>query len=121
MAQTGKKVTIIEESDKFGADMEETTMDALNYKVADGNVQVLTSMKINEITEEGVVITDRDGQRALHAADSVLLALGLGPSSVHPAGEAMDKSMQTCTIGDANGFRGIRDAISDGHVAACRL
>ena len=120
LCRKGKKVTILEESATYGADMEETTMDALNYEIADGNVRVLTSVKIHEITDEGVVLSDRDGRNVLQRADTVIIALGLGPKP-NPLVEQVRTRAETHVIGDLNGFRGIREAVAEGHLTACRL
>ncbi len=79
LAQKGKKVHLIEESETFGADLEDYTKVALNDEIQDGNIKVLTSMKIEEITPEGVVLQDKNGNKLLRKAEIVIEALGLQP------------------------------------------
>ena len=121
LCRTGKKVAIIEASASYGAGMEETTMDALNYEIKDGKVRVLTSMEVSEITGEGLILTDRDGHRLLHKADTVMVALGLDPHPDRGAEALKGGAREAHVIGDANGFRGIRDAVSEGYITACKL
>ena len=121
LTRVGKKVTVIENSDSYGAEMEETTLDTLNYEIQDGNVRMLTGMRVQEITEQGVVIVDRQGKRSVEAADTVIIALGLETRTAPNAHELDGTAKELIVIGDANGFRGIKDAISDGYVSGFHL
>ena len=121
LARIGRQVTLIEESGAYGSGMEETTMDALNYEIADGRVRVMTSTKVEEITAQGVLLTDGDGQRSLHRASTVVVALGLGPNPSPLAGQIAHQAREIRIIGDAAGFRGIRDAVAEGFVTAYHL
>jgi len=121
LSMIGKDVTIIEESDSYGSEMEETAMDALRYEIQDGNVTVMTGVRVQEITAGGVTLSDSDGKRVFQKADTVIVALGLSAKPHHPAGEFAAKVEDVVVIGDAKGFRGIREAVSDGFEAAFRL
>ncbi len=121
LALSGKKVTILESSPQYGHDMEETTMDALRNEIEGGNVSVLTSAKIEEITRAGVVVADTQGQRSVVEADTVMVALGIGPHPVPVATELKGTVGEVFVIGDVEGFRGIRDAVADGYVTAYGL
>ncbi|MBI2831726.1 MAG: FAD-dependent oxidoreductase [Chloroflexi bacterium] len=121
LAHKGKKVTILEESDKLGKDMEAHTMVGLKNEIEKGNVKVLTSVKIDEITEKGVAVVDRDGNKSLCEADNIIVALELAPSDSNLASELRGKVREVYTIGDAKSFRRIIKAISEGYVTACNL
>ncbi len=121
LAKKGKKVTIIEESEQYGSDLENYTLVALNYEIEDGNITVLTSMKVAKITDEGVVILDNYGNRSLREADTVLLAQGLRPSDGVLEEALMDKAEKIYTIGDAKSFQRIMGAVSEGYVTGYHL
>jgi 2,4-dienoyl-CoA reductase-like NADH-dependent reductase (Old Yellow Enzyme family)/thioredoxin reductase len=121
LAKKGKKVTIIEESEQYGSDVENYTMVALNYEIEAGNITVLTSMKVAKITDEGVVILDKYGNKSLREADTVLLAQGLRPSDSDLAEALTDKAEEIYTIGDAKSFHRIMGAVSQGYVTGYHL
>jgi 2,4-dienoyl-CoA reductase (NADPH2) len=121
LAHKGKQVTIIDEHDYFGSDMEAHTMVALRNEIDEGRVKVLTSAKIEEFTDKGVVITDAKGEKTLQEADTVLVALDLAPSDSTLAEELKGKVKEIYTIGDAKSFRRIKTAVSEGYVTAFNL
>lgn len=117
----GKKVTIIEETDCYGKDMEAHTMVALDEEVEKGNVKVLTSVKVAEITDRGVVLIDDKGNEIQHEADSVMVALDLLPSESKLAEQLKGTVKEIHTIGDATSFGRIIRAVSEGYVTAYQL
>lgn len=121
LAHKGNSVTVIEESDHFGYDMEAHTLVGLRNEIEAGNVKVLTSVKIEEITPKGVVITGAKGDKTLQEADSVLVALDLAPSTSNLAEELKGRVREVHTIGDAKSFRRIMNAISEGYITAYSL
>lgn len=121
LAKKGKKVTVIEESDHYGDGIEAFTLIALNSEVEAGNVKILTSVKIDEITEDGVVFIDKEGVRRLEEVDTVILALELAPSESKLAEDLKDKVKEVYIIGDAKSFRRIRTAIYEGYTTAYNL
>ena len=121
LAEKGKKVTIIEESDLIGRDMEANTMAVLKAEVRAGNVEVLTSTRVSEINDEGVVIIDAKGNKSVHETETVLVALDLAPTESTIATELADKVRELYVIGDAKSFLRIRNAISEGYVTAWTL
>jgi len=121
LAHKGKQVTIIEERDHYGSDMEAHTLVGLRNEIDEGKVKVLTSAKIEEITDKGVVVTDAKGDKTLQEADTVLVALDLAPSDTTLAKELKGKVKEIYTIGDAKSFRRIMKAISEGYITAYNL
>lgn len=121
LAHKRKKVTMIEESDSFGNDMEVHAMVRLKAEIEAGNVEVLTSTKVHEITDKGVVTIDGAGNKILHKASTVIVALELVPSDGKLARELEGKVEEVYTIGDAKSFRRIIKAISEGYVTAYNL
>ncbi len=119
--QKGKKVTLIEETDHIGNSMEENTMTVLKDEIALGNVKVLTSSKVDEITDKGVAVIDGTGNKTLVEVDTVIVALELAPTSSNLAAELRDKVKKVYMIGDAKSFRRIPEAVSEGFMTAYHL
>jgi len=92
----------------------------LSAELAKRNVKILTSRKIDEITDEGVVLIDKNWNKTLHKADTVVLALGL--RGLGGLAEELDgKIKEVYTIGDAKLPRHMKEAISEGYVIAYNL
>ncbi|MDO9066795.1 MAG: FAD-dependent oxidoreductase, partial [Chloroflexota bacterium] len=121
LAQKGKKVTVLEESELYGYDMEAHTLVALNNQVKEENVKFVTSVKIEEITDKGAVIIDDKGNKNLEPADTVIVAMDLLPSDSNLEKELRGKVKELFTVGDAKSFRHIKKAVSEGYVVAYAL
>jgi 2-enoate reductase len=80
----------------------------------------VTSVKIDEITDGGVIIIDKAWNKTFLEADTVVLALGLR-SSHDLAKELHGKVKEVFTIGDAKLPRRIQESISEGFVTAYHL
>lgn len=121
LANAGKKVTVIEESDHFGEGMESHIMMRLESQVRAGDVKVLTSTRVDEITDDGVVIDDGKANRTKLDVDSVVVALDLAPSDSRLVEELKDKVKEVHVVGDATSFGRIIKAVSDGYATAYNL
>ncbi len=121
LAEKGKKVTIIEESDLIGRTMEANTMAVLKAEIKAGNVKVLTSTRVSEINDAGVVVIDAKGDKTEHETETVIVALDLAPTTSTLAAELADKVNELYVIGDAKAFLRIKNAIAEGFVTASNL
>ena len=120
LAQQNRTVTIVEMLETIGVDMEQYTLNVLLGEFQDKDVNILTSVQIREFTDDGIVIIDKGGNRTLHKADTVVLALGV-TSSNGLAEELEGRVEEIYTIGDARQPRSIREAISEGFMTAYSL
>ena len=120
LAQQNKKVTIVEMLDVVGLDMDSWIWKSLSAELEERKVKIVTSVKIDEITDGGVIIIDKAWNKTFLKADNVVLALGL-KSSNDLANELHGKVKEVFTIGDAKLPRRIREAISEGFVTAYHL
>ena len=113
LARNGKQVTIVEMMGKLvpeGANPN-TMMGLLNL-VEQSKMEVLTSTKLLEVTEDGAIVGTDGSQRELKA-DSVILALGLKPES--GLCDALEgKVSELYAIGDCVQPRKILNAIWEG-------
>ena len=82
-------------------------------------VTMLKNVNYEEITDKGIVITDREGRRQLIGADSVILAAGSRPNrKLIENLKEMHASFKVFQAGDCIDPRGIREAIEEGHRVA---
>jgi len=79
LAQRGKKVTIVEMLRDVACDLSLPARAYLLRMLAERGVNVLTEVRILQITNGGAVIVDKHGKKRLLKADTVVLALGMKP------------------------------------------
>lgn len=120
LAQQDKKVTIVEMLDTVGLDMDSWIWVCLSSELAERNVRILKSTKIEEITDQGVLLIDKSWDRIVLRADNVVLALGLKRKDSLKE-ELEGKVKEVRVIGDANLPRRIQEAIYEGFLAAYNL
>jgi len=112
LAQKSKKVTIIA---RHAAMREMYWINAkdLQERLDDANVKVLTYTNVLEITDEGVIVVDEQGNRSTLEADTIVLAVRLEPD--RKLMEALkDKLPEVYAIGDCVESRLVLNAIGEG-------
>ncbi len=111
------QVSIVGEQKKFGADVNPSYIWRYMLKLKDGNVAQITKTKVNEITDQGVVVTTPDGKEETLPADTVVIATLVPNKSVKYGKYAKDVYM----IGDAVQVRRAYAAIHDGYRMGMRV
>ncbi len=120
LADQGKMITIVETMEAVAVDAAPHTREPLLWELANKNVTILTQRKIDKITDEGVIVTDKKQNRKTIEGDTVVLALGTeGVNTLED--ELVGKVPELYVIGDAKEPRKIRNAISEGFVVAYRI
>jgi len=113
LAQAGNDVTIVEMLDALATDMELVHMIAFLGRLATSNIKAKTGSTVQEITDKGVVIADKEGKRDTVEADRVVLALG--SRSQRALEETLEgKVPELYVIGDSCRPGRIIDAVYDG-------
>ena len=127
LALAGKKSTIIEMSDALASGPNTPypgtgamQIDALWTNVKKNNVQVMLNTKCVEITDEGMICEDKDGNRIELKADKVIAATGIAPNEA-TVDELRETVIDFEWIGDCNQTGLIRTAVRDGYDAALNL
>ena len=116
-AMEGKKVTVVEMLDDVARDMISVNAIALKKKLAQYNIEVLTSHKITAFTKGGI-IAEHDGIEKELTADTVVIAFGCKPN-IDGASAIQNKyPLKTRIIGDANKIGKAGEAIREGFFAA---
>ncbi|RLC95215.1 MAG: NADH:flavin oxidoreductase [Chloroflexi bacterium] len=114
LAQQGKKVTIVEMLPEIAADVTLMSKGALMTLLAENQVEMLTDLKISEVTDTGVLAVDKEHNIRSLEADSVVLAWGLSPVTAlyeDPKGKVPELYM----VGDCVEPRKIGEATRDGY------
>nr|MDO8100741.1 FAD-dependent oxidoreductase [Candidatus Njordarchaeota archaeon] len=115
----GKKVTLVEMTDKIASDVGVSSKWILRKELKDCGVNVLTSAKLMKITRDGIVVK-RDGTEETLKADSVVVALGARPNN-NLFNAAKDKFGEVYAIGDCVKPRKALEAIHEGFDVALRI
>jgi len=106
-------VTIVEMLEDVALDMANEARHLLMQRLREKGVTILTSAKVKEILDDGVLFI-RDGQEeSIHNADTIVLALGAKPVD-HLFEEIKDKVVEVYVIGDAKEPRKVLEATADG-------
>jgi len=113
LAQKGKIVTIMRRGPSMAANLNPRARDNLLARLTRNGVTMLTSVRYEEITDRGLVITDKEGQRQNIEADTVVLATG-AIQNTELATQLEGQDITLHLIGDCVTPGKIIDAIRDG-------
>lgn len=127
LALEGKKVTIVEMSDALASGPNTPhpgtgamQMDALWTNVKKNNVEVMLNTKCIEITDEGMICENSDGEQILLKADKVIAATGIAPNE-DIVDSLRDTVIDFAWIGDCYQPGLIRTAVRQGYDTALSL
>ena len=120
LADKGKKVTILRRGPRMATKMLGVPRRVLLDRLVEKGVSMLTQVKYEEVSETGLVVTTREGERQLIEADAIVLAAGArSDSALFKALEG--KVPEIYTAGDCVEPRGIKEAIEEGFCAGWAL
>ncbi len=106
-------VTIIEMIDDIGLDMVPEVRVLAMHKLRENEVKILTSTKVKEFLEDGVVVTRNDQEETLTGFKRIVLAMGARPVDV--LSEKLKNTVaKVHVIGDAKQASRALEAIADG-------
>jgi 2,4-dienoyl-CoA reductase-like NADH-dependent reductase (Old Yellow Enzyme family)/thioredoxin reductase len=123
LLQQGKKVTIIDmlPLEEIGVDEPMINVLTLQGMLKEFGVEIQDRTRLEEVTEAGAVITDKEGRRVEVACDTIVLSLGVRPEAALTelfGGLAPEVRF----VGDCNTDRGnLKSATTDGCNAAMDL
>lgn len=113
LVKRGKQVTLVDEAEKLGKDLLAEDPFRLFPWFEEKGVTMLAQVKYEEITDEGLVVTTKEGKRMTLQADSILTALPLAPNT-DLLREMEGKAKEIYQIGDCKQAGYMHDAIADG-------
>jgi 2-enoate reductase len=122
LALEGKKVNIIKirPGTAVAGDINQINRATLLEQLAQNGVNFLFDRVIKEFTDEGVLVTDKQGNRQIIEADTIILALGTKPENElveHIKGDIDELYI----VGDCASPRKVGEAIHEGFVAGWRI
>ena len=77
LAGKGVKVTVVEMTGKLAADLNVMNRNELMEILAEQNMETLLNTTVSEITDDGVILSEKSGERRELKADGVVIAVGL--------------------------------------------
>lgn len=122
MAQKDKKVTIIDmvDQEQLASDAPGLLKNGLMQMLNKHGVQFITEVKLEEISEQGAIVIDKQWNRFEVPADTVILSLGFKPCS-EVAAAFQDAALDVYVIGDCRKPRNLKQAIHDGFNVAVEI
>jgi len=120
LIQKGKRVSIVEMLPEVASDVEKLTVRrAMMERFSHYELDIMVNSKVEEVTGEGLVITQH-GERKVVVADTVVLALGAVPNDTLPR-QLRNTIQRLYTIGDGLKPGRIVDAMNQASYLAHHL
>jgi pyruvate/2-oxoglutarate dehydrogenase complex dihydrolipoamide dehydrogenase (E3) component len=117
LVRRGKKVTIVEERNYMGENMHGYKREPLLHWLEEKGATLMTGVKYEKVTEKGLVVTNREGQRQTIEADTIMPSTLLNPNTVLLKG-IEGKVPEVYAVGDSKESGLIKQAISDAYHTA---
>ncbi len=120
LADKGKSVIVMRRGSQMALSAGYSLRAALIDRLLKKNVTLLTDITYNEVTPNGLVVTNKKGERKAIKVDTIVLAAGSVPD------KELCRAIETMVpevyiIGDCIQPRTIRDAIADGYSVGLRM
>ena len=113
LADAGKKVTMCRRGQAMAVAQDPIVREPLVGRLADKGVTMLTGVRYQEIAADGLLITDRGGQKQTVPADTIILAAGSRPNTgLLKALEG--KVREVYQVGDCLEPRSLMEALAQG-------
>jgi len=116
----GMEVSIIEMNDSIADDLEPITRTIFLQELRNLHIQTFTGYKVQQIETNGVVVLDRNWREHWFPCAHVVLSMGVG-SINHLEEQLKQRGLRVVVIGDAKKPRKLKEAISEGFMAAHEL
>jgi 2,4-dienoyl-CoA reductase-like NADH-dependent reductase (Old Yellow Enzyme family)/thioredoxin reductase len=117
LVDKGNNVTIVEMLDDIAIEMEPWSKIYFFERIVKNRIKVITGATVDEVTEKGVVISDKTHERKLLESDIIVLAAG-AIANRNLTNSLKGIASELYVIGDARKPRKAIDAIREGsHIA----
>ncbi len=113
LSDRGSQVTIIEVLPEIGANISPMTSSPLLKRLAEKGIVMLAGVQKEEITARGVLIINKEGEKQLIEADTIVLAVGARPNTAL-LNEVQGMVAEVHLAGDCQKPRDIMGAVADG-------
>jgi len=120
LADKGKGVTLMRRGEEVATKVNPRSREHLLARLSSKGVTLLTGVRYQEITDQGVIITTQKGRTHTVEADTVVLAAGsLTDSDLYESIEG--KVPELYRIGDCVEPRDIKSAVTEGYFTALKV
>ena len=120
LIKRGRKVTIVDTAETFGEGMIDFRLGLFMEWLGKKGVTTINGVKSIEITDKGLVITTKEGEKQTLHADSIMPTSPLAPNT--GLLESLEGQVpEIYAIGDCQEPRMIVDAIADGWQIANKI
>ncbi len=113
LVKRGRRVTIVDTTEEMGEGLAPEKQIRLTMWFSKKGVAMMTGVRYEEITDKGLTIITRDGERQTIAADTIVTSVPLVPNN-ELLKSLEGKVPEVHAIGDCKEPRLILDAIADG-------
>ena len=113
LVKRGRKVTVVGAAEEMGEGMVESISSACFGGWSKRECPLLSGVKYEEITDKGLTITTKEGEKRILAADTILPALAMAPDTEFVK-SLKETAPEIYQIGDCGNPALIIDAIGDG-------
>ena len=113
LVKRGRKVTVVDTDEEMGKGLVDCYKFRLFWWLEQKGVPMLTGVKYEEITDKGLTITTKEGEKKILAADTILPALAMAPDTEFVK-SLKGTAPEIYQIGDCGSPALIIDAIGDG-------
>ena len=119
LTQRGQRVTIVEQMDSIGQDVDILTMANFRELFEEYSIKIVTHSRVEELVSGGLIVS-KNGKRERLEADNIILALGFEPDTqAKEQFNGLAKRWQV--IGDAHVIGRLMGAIHSGFAAGFHL
>ncbi|MFC1863533.1 FAD-dependent oxidoreductase [Thermodesulfobacteriota bacterium] len=115
LSEKGYPVIIVEQLPNIGPEIEAITRNVILQIFKKNEVQIFTSHKLSKIVENGVFLTDTEGNESFLRAGGVVIAIGNSPDNyLFEQMKFLNLDIETYRIGDCLEPRSAKEAILEG-------
>ncbi len=115
LAENGCPVTIVEQLPKIGGQLESITKKVLISRMKENGIQSMAGHRLSSVEDNGVFVTDQEGNEVFIEAESVVVSIGNKPdNSLYD--EIKPLGIELYQIGDCLEPRSAKAAIYEGAV-----
>jgi len=116
----GSSVILMRRGENAATDVNPTIREHLLARLAAKGVTMLMGVLYQEVTDQGITITTKEGKRQIVEVDTVVIAAGNSPDA--ELSEALDgKVPELYLVGDCVEPRNIMSAVAEGYFAALEV
>ena len=121
LAVNGHQVTLITKMSEISSKLEPGNRFFLLKLLDEYHVDIRTGTEVNEITSDGVIITNENGKETLKGYDSIIISSRLKPVKLETLEKQLKHVKEVITIGDAKEVGDGADAVTAGYEAGINL